>query len=421
MAPTNGATGARERRQFFQMKPASDGQWIGMRPSRETEAEVRGVSRGRFEAIYREHHAFVWRCARQMGASDASVDDAVQETFVIALRRLDEYDPARAAVSTWLFGILRNVLFNQNRGRRRRARRGAEYASAHAVEEGLGAERELARTLLREFLDGLDEERRAVFVLADIEGFAAKEIAAALSCNVNTVYTRLRWVRARFERHVDRAPLLLRARHEQPSAEVQARNWAGISALAGLELAPAAAGTSAGFAWLGLLTKLGAGLLAALVGMLVLGGGLSSPRTEVGAEKAPALRGSATRPTKRQAEHVEAPAPIVVNPLPRQAEVPAGRGGGAPDATLAEAFARLEQATAQIDAGEHEAALAVLERGPWPTPALSGRARVLEVELQCRLGRDEQARARARAWLRHHPDGVAAEQLRRSCAGVELR
>ena len=63
---------------------------------------------------------------------------------------------------------------------------------------------EPARTRVREFLDGLDEDQRMAFVLADIEGLRAAEIAEAVGAGVNTVYSRLRLAREKFNRYVAR-------------------------------------------------------------------------------------------------------------------------------------------------------------------------------------------------------------------------
>jgi len=53
--------------------------------------------------------------------------------------------------------------------------------------------------LLHRILDRLDDDKRAVFVLAELEQMTAPEIAEALSVNLNTVYSRLRAARAAFE------------------------------------------------------------------------------------------------------------------------------------------------------------------------------------------------------------------------------
>ena len=102
------------------------------------------------------------------------------------------------------------------------ARRAHRRKSPHAHGEGpvdpetvadegaLGAEDHAARregaALLSAMLEELDEDKRAVFVLAELEGLSMPAIAEALGLNVNTAYARLRAARQDFERAVARAP-----------------------------------------------------------------------------------------------------------------------------------------------------------------------------------------------------------------------
>ena len=58
--------------------------------------------------------------------------------------------------------------------------------------------------VLQKLLDELDDDRRAVFVLAELEQMSAPDIADALGVNVNTVYARLRAARRDFEQGVAR-------------------------------------------------------------------------------------------------------------------------------------------------------------------------------------------------------------------------
>ena len=58
--------------------------------------------------------------------------------------------------------------------------------------------------LLIQLLGELDEAKREVFALAEIEGFTAPEIAEALELPVNTVYSRLRAARQAFEQAMAR-------------------------------------------------------------------------------------------------------------------------------------------------------------------------------------------------------------------------
>lgn len=180
--------------------------------------ETRGTERSRarppvearprtyvFEAVYEEHFEFVWRSLRRLGVPEASADDAAQDVFLVVHRRLDEFE-GRSALRTWLFGIALRVARSH---RRRFARKGrheplpAEVAGdTEMPEETL--ERRRAADFLDQFLDSLDEDKRAVFVLAELEQMTAPEIETALGVKLNTVYSRLRAARKAFEAAVGR-------------------------------------------------------------------------------------------------------------------------------------------------------------------------------------------------------------------------
>src|SRR5437868_5403915 len=53
-------------------------------------------------------------------------------------------------------------------------------------------------------VDDVDDDKREVFVLAELEGMTAKEIADAIGSNASTVYSRLRAARLDFEKAADR-------------------------------------------------------------------------------------------------------------------------------------------------------------------------------------------------------------------------
>ncbi|HWB75093.1 MAG TPA: sigma-70 family RNA polymerase sigma factor [Nannocystaceae bacterium] len=156
-----------------------------------------------FDEVYAEHFAFVWRSLRALGVDSAAVDDAAQDVFIVVHDRLHTYD-GRVKLRGWLFGIARNVA-RKHRERRGRTSPLQLVGEPAPLDETLQW-RERASIVAR-FLDGLDEEQRAVFVLAQLEGATAPEIAAALGVNLNTVYSRLRTARARFARAMERVEL----------------------------------------------------------------------------------------------------------------------------------------------------------------------------------------------------------------------
>jgi RNA polymerase sigma-70 factor (ECF subfamily) len=155
-----------------------------------------------FEEVYAAHVDFVWRVLRGMGVPDAIVEDATQDAFVVVHRRLPEFD-GRCAIKTWLFEIAYRVACSY----RRKGKRAASHEPIEPFDDTLlargpspaeSAEHTEARRLVEELLDGIDDDKRAVLVLADIEGMSAPEIAVVTATPLNTVYTRLRRARAEF-------------------------------------------------------------------------------------------------------------------------------------------------------------------------------------------------------------------------------
>jgi RNA polymerase sigma-70 factor (ECF subfamily) len=121
---------------------------------------------------------------------ESEVHDAVHDVFVVVYRRLDEVDPARP-IRPWLFGIARRVAA----ARRRKVRQDGE--AGELVAPGPRQDDRLAsHELLWSALARLDDDRREVFVLHDIEGHSGSDIAGLLGINVNTVHSRLRLARA---------------------------------------------------------------------------------------------------------------------------------------------------------------------------------------------------------------------------------
>jgi RNA polymerase sigma-70 factor (ECF subfamily) len=174
-------------------------------------AELRPVLR--LEDIYEEHFDFVWRSARRMGVLESAVDDVVQEVFIVAHRRLADFE-GRSTVKTWLFAILLRVVSDYRRTRRRKGGLAPlpETLPSEDRNPAGHAEHQERLRLLHSLLDSLDDDKRAVFVLAELEQMSAPEIAEALGVNLNTVYSRLRAARRDFEKALDRH----RARETRP-------------------------------------------------------------------------------------------------------------------------------------------------------------------------------------------------------------
>ncbi len=172
----------------------------------------------RFEDVYDENVDFVWRVVARLGVRPESVPDVAQEVFVVVHRKLGEFE-GLSSIRTWLFQIARRVVHDHRRTARRkepppdRANEPVDVETVQAGEEqapDVSAARAEAVRLLHAILEDLDDEKREVFVLAELEQLPAPQIAEAVGINVNTVYSRLRLARGAFNQAL--------ARH-------QAHNW----------------------------------------------------------------------------------------------------------------------------------------------------------------------------------------------------
>ena len=159
-----------------------------------------------FDYVYAGELAFVWRSARRLGVREAAVEDVVQEIFVVVHRQLPEFE-GRSSLKTWLFGITLRVVRDHLRSARRKATCGDEELASvrdHRPGPSDHAERSEAVRLLHALLDELDDARREVFVMAELEQMTVPEIAEVLGLNVNTTYARLRLARQEVEQALAR-------------------------------------------------------------------------------------------------------------------------------------------------------------------------------------------------------------------------
>jgi RNA polymerase sigma-70 factor, ECF subfamily len=150
-----------------------------------------------FEDLYEQHFDFVWRSLRVLGVRYEVVDDAIQDVFCAAAKQLGRFE-GRSSLRTWVFGIVQNTAFNYRRTHSRKLDR------LEPLDEGLvsgeptphaHAEGKEAANLVSAFCSDLDESRRAIFVLALLEGVPATEIASSLGLPVNTIYSRIHALR----------------------------------------------------------------------------------------------------------------------------------------------------------------------------------------------------------------------------------
>lgn len=153
---------------------------------------LRAVRDDSFRRFFDEHLPLVWRVLRCLGVPAADLDDVCQEVFVVAHRKLPEFE-GRSRESTWLYAICARTWSDYRRRAYRRREQPTDALPEQRVEPGQEASVEHRRAIaeLARVLDDLDEDKRVVFVLYEVEQLEMKDVVAIVGCPLQTGYTRL--------------------------------------------------------------------------------------------------------------------------------------------------------------------------------------------------------------------------------------
>ena len=158
------------------------------------------------------HLPALYNMALRLTRNPAEAEDLLQDTVVRAFRFFDRYQAGTNA-RAWLFRILRNSFINRYRTAQRRPEE-VDFAKIEEVLESVVARREppeglqgpeeglLARSLdepIQTALRSLPADYRVVLLLAVVEGFSYKEIAATVDIPIGTVMSRLHRARKQMQ------------------------------------------------------------------------------------------------------------------------------------------------------------------------------------------------------------------------------
>ena len=391
-----------------------------------------------FAQIFREHAPYAWRVLRRLGVREAEVDDLVQEVFVVIHRKLPEFE-GRSSIRTWIYGICVRVASDH----RRRAHVRREHPTDLPPERAGSApqlreiEQRQALAQLDQALAELSDDKRAVFVLFEVEQLPMDEVARAVGCPVKTAYSRLYAARD----HVKTAfsafePALGSAREDRPSEQRLAAIAAGLGPL--FESA-GAAGTVAGGAIGIKAVSAGAAAIAAIAA--VVGVVAYSTHDEPAPEPATTVEVAArpagddpdptiapdtndeaeTEPASENDTALETtaapppaprtrPGPTEERPAPVRAE---------PPATARPELELLTEAQDALARDPRRAlALATDHARSYPNGMLAQEREVLAIDALLRLGRRAEAERRATAFGTRWPRSAQGRRITTLLAGA---
>jgi RNA polymerase sigma-70 factor (ECF subfamily) len=162
-----------------------------------------------FAELYATYFSFIWSVTRYLGVARAEVDDVVQEIFVIIHKRMHTIEKPES-LRSWIYSIVRRTVSRYHRTKRTTLiNTDAECGEPETLQLDWCTPHSLAEqseqvALLQTLLNKLDAPKREVFLLVELEGMTAPEIAAAIEVPLNTVYSRLRAARQELDEALQR-------------------------------------------------------------------------------------------------------------------------------------------------------------------------------------------------------------------------
>jgi len=155
--------------------------------------------------LFERYRSFIATRLRSLGVPESLVDDAGQDVYLVAFRRIGDFR-GEAHVKTWLSAIAQHVASNYRRSERRRSARMLDGSldeidpisapGTRPADDPLEwtARREAA-ALLDRLLGAIGDRTRTLFVMVAVEGMTVGEAARVLGMNANTAYSSLRVAR----------------------------------------------------------------------------------------------------------------------------------------------------------------------------------------------------------------------------------
>ncbi|MFM8392777.1 MAG: RNA polymerase sigma factor [Acidobacteriota bacterium] len=188
--------------------------------------EIRAGREEPFLELYREHQGGIFRFALRMCGDAALAEDVVQEVFLNLIRPFNGeagYDPRRGSLTSYLYGMARNLVRGRLRARGRLHSLGdeesetlfngvwREWESAVATPQDDLVRRETIEAVRQSVL-ALPEHYREAIILCDLHEMSYQEVASILDCSLGTVRSRL---------HRGRLLLLDRLRGEMQAGRLE--------------------------------------------------------------------------------------------------------------------------------------------------------------------------------------------------------
>lgn len=182
---------------------------LSQRDEQRSEFQSRANLTATLDEFYEQWFHDVCRWARALGGMQADVEDIAQEVFLVVQRKFGDFDHAHP--KAWLYRITQRQVGDYRRRAwfRRTFRPQLDFFSS--LEDPKDGPHETlvkreAESALSKVLERMSPQRRAAFILYEIEGYSGEEIAELEGIPAKTIHSRLGRARSDFLRFVSELP-----------------------------------------------------------------------------------------------------------------------------------------------------------------------------------------------------------------------
>ncbi len=151
-------------------------------------------SREGFNYLYRQYGAVLYGIINKVVYDEQTAQDVLQDVFVKIWNNIEQYNPQKGRLYTWMINIARNASIDKLRSKgeimKGKIRTGDDVVNN--LHEGMKTEQATDTIGLRKMVAGLKPEYEAIITLAYFKGFTLDEISKALEMPLGTVKTRMR-------------------------------------------------------------------------------------------------------------------------------------------------------------------------------------------------------------------------------------
>lgn len=380
-----------------------------------------------FERAYRAEGPYVAAVLGRLAVPPDTMGDAVQDVFIAAYQRWNDFDSSRP-VRPWLTGFARHIAFRYRRSAARRSRKRAALALVTREHARAPSHRVVARDFLQRFLETQEPGHQRAFMMAELEGRGAAEIAGALQISTEAVYGRVRATRRRLKE-----ALLRDADRPSRKAAAAVPPWIVLLPRLGQSVA---AKTLLGVASAGAIKTFVATVVVGVAGLSIAAS--SSGQTDLAATNTSRASSdvvhaggvgavadvhgsnlhnpSAASATARPAVVAQTQTRRVVAPKKTEDRRVEPASSDLPR-TLSEETELLRSARAALAKGDPKSALVHLGKHAtmFPQGQLADARRRARIRALCDLGRQAQARGEAQQMVRADPGDPLAVQATSIC------